>query len=339
MRILKALPAYFGGKRRLLGMIFKQMPPTQEAPVFVDPFLGGGSVALYAKVRGYRVLCNDIAERSYIIGKALIENSNVRLNQYDPVRLSLPIDKPGYAEMHLAPDTFTIDHARYLDRFVTNAQHIEGAKHWLALLLVVKQALRLRPQSNFGAKTIIHQAAAGDWEKMNPNYVRDVNTRGIQRHPIRLAEILRKEINAGVFTNGHENEAHKCDAFEFLKTVKGDVAYFDPPYSGTQSYEQKLKPLDDLLRGGPPDKKPPPNPFTKEPPEKILPHLFEAADHIPTWILSYGNLLIDLESLIALMKKFRSNVDGIAISYVHCEGLANKESIRRNQELLVVGRK
>ena len=309
LRMFKALPCYFGGKRTLLGAIFKQIPLPQEAPVLVDPFLGGGSVSLYAKVRGYRILCNDFAERSHIVGKALIENSKVHLDYDDLVRLSKPVDERGYAETHLAPDVFPLEHARYLDRFIANAQRLEGAKRWLALLLVVKYALRLRPQGNFGAKTIIRQAAAGDWEEMNPNYVRDLNTRGIPRHPIRAAEILRIQINAGIFSNGHENEAHKGDIFEFLSMAQGDICYMDPPYSGTQSYERALKPLDDLLRGGPPDKKPPPNPFSKEPPEQILPRLFEAADHIPTWVLSYGNQKIDLDGIIAIMKKFRPHVE------------------------------
>ncbi len=337
--MFKALPCYFGGKRTLIGAIFKQMPLPKEAPVLVDPFLGGGSVSLYAKARGYKVLCNDFAERSHIVGKALIEGSKVCLDYDDLVRLSVPVDKPGYAETHLTPDVFPIEHARYLDRFIANSQRLEGTKRWLALLLVVKYALRLRPQGNFGAVKVMHQAAAGEWEEMNPNYMKDTIQRGLPRHPIRAAEILRKQINAGVFSNGHENEAHKGDVFEFLKTVKGNIAYFDPPYSGTQSYERALKPLDDLLRGGPLDKKLPPNPFSKEPPEKILPRLFEAADHIPIWVLSYGNQRIDLDGIITIMKKFRPHVEGKAIRYLHCTGLAGKESRKRNQELIVVGRK
>ena len=336
---LLALPSYFGGKRKLLGPIFKHLPGPAEAPVFVDAFVGGGSVSLYAKARGYKVLCSDIAERSHIVGKALIENSKVRLDYDDLVRLSVPVDKPGYAETHLAPDVFPIEHARYLDKFIANAQCLEGTKRWLALLLVVKYALRLRPQGNFGAVKVMHQAAVGEWEEMNPNYMKDTIQRGLPRHPIRVAEIIRRQIDTGVFSNGHENEAHKGDVFEFLSTAQGDICYMDPPYSGTQSYERALKPLDDLLRGGPPDKKPPPNPFSKESPEQILPRLFEAADHIPTWVLSYGNQRIDLDGIITIMKKFRPHVEGRAINYVHCTGLAGKESRSRNQELLVVGRK
>ena len=339
LKMFRALPSYAGGKRRLLGAIFKPLPSPDKAPVFCDAFLGGGSVSLYAKARGYKVRCNDFAERSHIVGKALIENSNIRLDYDDLVRLSVPIDKPGYAETHLAPDVFPVDHARYLDTVLANAANMDGVKRWLALLLVVKYALRLRPMGNFGARTLMRQAAAGDWEEMNPNYVRDLDTRGIPRHPIRVAEVLRKQINAGVFSNGHENKTHRSDVFEFLSNTEGDICYMDPPYSGTQSYEQALKPLDDLLRGGPPDKKPPPNPFSKKPPEHILPRLFEAANHIPTWILSYGNQRIDLDGIVAIMKKFRFHVEGRAIDYVHCTGLAGKESRERNQELIVVGRK
>ena len=36
---LKALPPYFGGKRRLLGRIFKHMPKPRDAPILVDAFM------------------------------------------------------------------------------------------------------------------------------------------------------------------------------------------------------------------------------------------------------------------------------------------------------------
>ena len=54
---LQALPPYLGGKRKLMGRIFKHLPGPTEAPVFIDAFLGGGSVSLMAKARGYRVIC------------------------------------------------------------------------------------------------------------------------------------------------------------------------------------------------------------------------------------------------------------------------------------------
>ncbi|MFH1680729.1 MAG: DNA adenine methylase, partial [Candidatus Eisenbacteria bacterium] len=84
LKMFDALPSYHGGKRRLLGAIFRDVPPPDEAPVFVDAFLGGGSVSLCAKARGYEVLCNDVADRSVIVGRALVENDRVLLG-YDDV--------------------------------------------------------------------------------------------------------------------------------------------------------------------------------------------------------------------------------------------------------------
>lgn len=335
-RIFRALPAYFGGKRRLLGAIFRQLPVVADAPTFVDPFLGGGSVSLYAKARGYHVICNDLAERSVAAGKALIENDRTKLSHDDLVRLCVYQDERHFARDHLAPDVFPIEHARFLDTILVNADQLEGPKRWLARLLAVKYALRLRPMGNFGAKTVVKQAAAGEWEDMNPNYVRDLVQRGIPRHPIRLAESLRETINSGVFSNGHENQAHQMDAIEFLGQVDGDICYMDPPYSGTQSYEKALRPLDELLAGCP--LKPSANPFSSQDPEVVLPPLFEAADHIPTWVISYGNARIDFAGLMDIVRQYRPKVEGRAIRYTHCTGLAGEDSKQRNQELLIIGR-
>jgi adenine-specific DNA-methyltransferase len=338
LQMFGALPAYAGGKRRLLGALFHDVPSPAEAPVFVDPFLGGGSVSLCAKARGYAVVCNDCADRSVIVGKALIENDRVLLGYDDLVRLFTTTDGgPGYAERELCPDTFALRHARFLDLALANAKKLAGPKRWLSLLLVIKYALRMRPMGNFGARTIIHQVEDGDWEQMNLAYVKDIFGRGMPYHPMRVAEPIRHAINQGVFSNGHLNRCEQKDVFEFLAGVRGDVAYFDPPYAATQSYERASKPLDDLLRGEfvPVE----PSAFTTERPEKILPRLFEAADHIPLWVVSYGNQLIGLGELRDLVRRFRPKVSGREIRHVHCSGLASAESRERNRELLVVGRK
>jgi 16S rRNA G966 N2-methylase RsmD len=336
--MFRALPAYHGGKRQLLGAIFRDVPSPVEAPVFVDAFLGGGSVSLYAKARGHQVVANDCAERSVIVGRALIENDRTLLEYDDVVRLFTPVDGgPGYAERELSPDVFAPRHARFLDLALANAKKLEGPKRWLSLLLVVKYALRLRPMGNWGAVKIIHQVEEGAWEEMNPHYVKDVFARNMPHHPMRVAEPIRRAINRGVFANGHVNRCEQKDVFEFLAGVQGDVAYFDPPYANTQSYERASRPLDDLLRGGPAPVAP--SVFTTERPEKILPRLFEAADHIPLWIVSYGNQLIGLGELMELVRRFRPKVSGREIKHVHCSGLASVESRERNRELLVVGRK
>ena len=92
----------------------------------------------------------------------------------------------------------------------------------------------MRPSGVFGPKTIIRQAEDEKWEEINPNYLRDVLSRNVAGHPKAVAEKLRNDVNAGIFSNGQNNEIHQLDVFEFLKQVDGDVLYLDPPYNTRQ---------------------------------------------------------------------------------------------------------
>ncbi len=90
----QSLPSYFGGKRKLVKYIFK--PIKKKDGVFIDAFLGGGSVSLYAKAKGYKVISNDIAYRSLIIGKAIIANNSVKLESEDLARLFIETKHDGF---------------------------------------------------------------------------------------------------------------------------------------------------------------------------------------------------------------------------------------------------
>ena len=86
LQMFDALLPYFGGKRRLVPVIFhhiaRYLPRSDwSKATFVDGFLGSGAVSLFAKAQGFKVICNDISERSFIAGKALIEN-NKRYVEY-----------------------------------------------------------------------------------------------------------------------------------------------------------------------------------------------------------------------------------------------------------------
>lgn len=69
-----------------------------------------------AKAMGYEVLCNDIAERSYLVGKALIENNRVKVTKADIHRLFIPNDSDGgFIQDNFCPDVFMSKHAAFLD--------------------------------------------------------------------------------------------------------------------------------------------------------------------------------------------------------------------------------
>src|SRR6058998_3417290 len=126
-----ALPPYLGGKRRLCPLIFREIDRLLPRRAwrdltFLDGFLGGGAVSLYAKAQGFRVVACDIAERAIMVGHALIENCRVKLNREDVLRLVAPSnDPPGRIETGYVPRVFTKEQGRFLDRVLTTAAATE----------------------------------------------------------------------------------------------------------------------------------------------------------------------------------------------------------------------
>ncbi len=338
LAIFGALPSYFGGKRRLLGPIFRALPTPTDAPVLADAFLGGGSVSLYAKARGHRVLCNDLATRSTVFGEALVANDRVMLSSDDLLRLFVPTgDNSKFMETTHCPDVVTTRHARFLDNALAVANAATGTKRALLLALLVKYLFRLRPMGNFGAKSIVHQMEAGAWDEMNPAFVKDALVRGITMHPRDIAETLRRQLNRGVIAGAGPCRVFQTDAAAFLRAIEADVAVLDPPY-GDQvlGYEKALRVVDEMLLGR--RIEPEVSAFSQRGWRDALDDLLDSAKHIPVVALTFGNASATLEELVTLMRRHRADVRAESIAYVHCTGLAGAESRQKNREFILIGR-
>jgi len=297
--------------------------------------MGGGSVSLFAKARGYRVIANDVALRGVIVGRALIENDRVTLAREDVARLFPNAEQrgPGFVERVYGGEVLPTRHARFLDGALEVARSIPGSKGWLLQLLCLRYVLTLRPMGNFGAKTIVRQIDAGEWEAVNPTFLRDHLARRMESHPQAICEELRGKINGGVFSNGHSNEVHQGDAIELLRETKASVVYLDPPYGGTSAYESALKPLDSILAGKVVDHAP--SEFSGRKAVESLERLLEACAHIPYLVLSYGNAVLSPVELSQLVSRYRHDVEMKVIHMPHLAGLASAESKERNREVLI----
>lgn len=335
-----ALPPYAGGKRRIVAGVFRHLPPPDAAPVLVDPFGGAMSVSLYAKARGYRVVCGDVALRSVVTGKAVVENDRITLAPEDLLRLFVPDPaNDGFVEAHLSPDFLTTRFARFMDNALAVARRAEEPKRSLFLLLLVHLALRLRPMGNAGAVKITRQADAGEWSEMNPHFVRDMLARGAGAHPHTIAEALRRRIARGVFAGAGPCRCVQGDAADLLAATPADIAFMDPPYPYTLDYSKALRPLDEMLEGRPIS--PGSSSFSGSGWSAALSQVFEAGARIPTWAITYGNAGgkgVSLDELVALVRRFRPVVHAQATAYVHQTGLASEGARANNREFLVIAR-
>jgi len=308
-----------------------------EGRTFIDAFLGGGSVSLLAKVLGYKVICNDYALRSHIIGRALIENNTKKIHDADIIRLF--VENPN--NTHFIENTyderfFLKSHARFMDNALANIQDLEDecTRH-LMLHLCCTFLVYMRPFAEFDNKCDVPKVAAEDYEdiKHKSNAVRLVYkySRGVLGN----LRLVASRINYAICNNGHLNEAHQLDVFKFLDQVEGDTIYFDPPYTGAAAtYEYEYAVLDSILAGK--KVRMEDSVFNKRDALKFLDEMFKKAQHIPTWIISFSDIKISRADLFNIIAQYRE-IEEIPIIYRYT--VSHKRSTRKaREEILAVAR-
>jgi adenine-specific DNA methylase len=335
LSLFNSLPAFFGGKRKMAKQLLRHAPPPSVAPVFVDAFLGGGSVALYAKALGYRVIGNDIAERSAIVGRALIVNSRIKINE-DDIR-SLFVEHPNdrFVMKRFVPDYFVPRHAWIIDNVLAYAKAARcPEKRDLLKLLAIHFIVRWRPFGDFHQPGVVDKFARSDFEGANSRLFRGCFGRLFQHTCLEKLRMIARDINAGVFSNGMKNEMIQGDVLDLLEKVQGNILYLDPPYFGSNSYERIYRVLDQILAGTMEER--PVSRFNQRDALHALENLLEKAARFPTWLLSFGGGKISHEEGRELVARFRNSV---LIPVRHRYHYASAGGQRADdKEILVIGR-
>jgi hypothetical protein len=274
----------------------------------------------------------EIAERSAIIGRALIANDSVRLDAEDVLRLF--VEQPGagdYMQRHAAPDNMTPDAARFLDNaWAAAAAFADPTKRALARLLVMKYLFWLRPHSKFSSPNAFNRPfVEGRYDDIKATYKAAIAANAA--HPAAALERLRRSINVAVFRGAQACTAHRRDAREAVVATAGaDVLYLDPPYAGTLSYEKEYRLLDGWLEG-----------MRETSPYSADCGLAEFGEFLGLcgshrlWVISYGNAVASLDEVRGVIEQFRPT-RAVELAYVHMGAVATREKREANREFIIL---
>ena len=212
-----------GSKAKLVDWIWYSIKDL-EFDSALDAFGGTGSVAHRLKRTGKRVGYNDMLSFNFMIGQALIENSQVRLSDADIEWLIR--ERPGVRYPTFIQDTFkdiyyTEEENRWLDVVVTNICEMEDRyKRVLAFFALFQSCMIKRPFNLFHRKNLYLRFQ---------NVKRSFGNKATWDKPFdhwfpRFAD----EANRAVFDSGSRCEALNCEPTE----VPGhyDLVYIDTPY-------------------------------------------------------------------------------------------------------------
>lgn len=332
-------PQYLGAKYTLRGWIAQHIPDSAE--VVLDAFSGSQSVAFMMKQMGKTTLTNDFLNFNNQIGKALVENKGETLDDTDvEILLSDNQDKEEFNLMqHLFAGLFFSDEdAAFIDSFRSNVPRLGNEyKQAMALTVMCRSLTRKVTMGHFAHTQALAYAADPARVKRNRSLVRPVKE---------LFMSLLPQYNAAVFDNGKENKSYNENILDLLPKLKGvDLAYFDPPYCNShadyQSFYHLLETFveywkDKQFVNGTKRYEPKRYSGFDKNSEAVdnLKLLFERAQDIPMWIVSYNDRSYpDIDTMVSLIEPYRN----VRVERkVYQAGRGGKGSVAGSSEILLI---
>lgn len=219
---------YQGSKRKLLSWIWQNVHDLPFDSV-LDVFGGTGAVSHLFKRAGKRVIYNDLLHFNWVIGKALIENSDVCLTPEDieGVLSSESGDVyPTFIQDTFSGIYFTDEENMWLDRVLFNIeQRLDHPyKQSLAHFALFQSCIAKRPYNLFHRANLYMRTAKVE---------RGFGNKTTWDRPFDLHfRQFCLEANQAVFDNGRTNQAIRVDALQ--TPMQQDLVYIDPPYLNSQ---------------------------------------------------------------------------------------------------------
>jgi len=343
LRFFDALPPYLGGKRRLLGPIFKEVakhldPIHWKQSSFVDGFMGGGSVSIYAKSQFKTVRSNDLSDRSTTIANAVLVNDNTYFGEAHPTMILEGCDSStNYAQS--LEDWFIPSTARVIDRGLAYADSLNDPRLANMVRLVIWRCiLYSRPTSgDFTSRNLLERALTGELKASGV-----AGAKFAFRAPS-LYDIKSycKYTNNGIF-RGAALTYTQGDALVESEGWGHDVVYLDPPYAGDTGYDKfygfsdKVMAQRELAKGGK-------NPFTERDSAESAIHQLIHNTHKAggkLLLLNNSDESIPRERLLAIVSEcYEAYEVPLVHRHTFASGRGNDGDASGSTEVFVVGRR
>lgn len=332
-------PQYLGAKHIHRGWIAQFIP--ENVNTVLDAFSGSQSIAYMFKQFGKKVITNDFLSFNNSIGKALIENSDNKLDSTDIEILFSSNNNPlnfNLIEGLYSDLFFLAEDAAFADSFRSNVHKLSNQyKQALALSIMCRSMTRKVTMGHFAHTQAMAYASDPMRIKRNRSLIRPLKDIFLDLLP---------EYNAAVFDNSKDNVSYNENILDLLPTLKDvDLVYFDPPYCNSHADYQSFYHLLETYVEYWKDKKFVNGTKRYEPKrysgfdknsEAIsnLQLMFERATHIPTWLVSYNDRSYpDIETMVNLIRPYR-NVKVERKTY--SSGRGGKGSVAGSSEILLV---
>lgn len=322
---------FIGNKEKIANWISDFFP--SDAKSIFDAFSGGGSVSYQAKMKGLRVISNDILMVNHLLSKSLIENNNETLDKNDLKILFSGKPFKGFMFKNHSNIFFFPEECMELDLYRENIEKLNSDyKKALAFSLLRRAMIRKMPYSRFNInwdKIVQLRDEEYSYEKYKRK--RAYHNQTFKSH---FLENLN-EYNRAVFDNNKKNVSLNDDVFNLLGKVKADIIYLDPPYTGTMNnYFGFYGLIDEYISSS--VKEPFKNNFVdKKTSIELFDKLFSNLKNYKYWMLSYNNSSFPTkEQLLYLLGKYSNDVQ--IIERKHNYKITGKEKKDANKEYLFI---
>lgn len=221
---------YQGSKRKLIPWIYSNIKDISFESA-LDIFGGTGVVSYLLKRMGKRVTYNDYLKFNFFIGRALIENDSVILNEED-IEFLLKFDKnecQTFVHNTFSGRYFTDDENIWIDCLIGNIKRLREKysnyeleyKECMAYYALFQSCLVKRPFNLFHRNNLYLRTK--DVARSFGNKTTWDRSIGF------LFQRYANELNSLVFPNGKVNKATNEDVF-LMTDSRYDLIYIDPPY-------------------------------------------------------------------------------------------------------------